>query len=128
MSAEPAFTEPRKSKNASRMCRATRPTSPCDCQRLTSRAARPDTVVRMDPKQALLGKLAHIFSDAVVDEAEKSSLRAFLASGELTTKDLREVFDDFVATTWKETMADSHVSDIEKQRLREIVRVLGLDA
>jgi hypothetical protein len=82
----------------------------------------------MDSKQALLAKLAHIFSDAVVDEAEKSSLRAFLASGELTTKDLREVFEQFVATTWKETMADHQVSDLEKQRLREIVRVLGLDA
>ncbi len=82
----------------------------------------------MDSKQALLGKLAHIFSDAVVDEAEKSSLRAFLASGELSTKELREVFEQFVATTWKETMADHQVSDLEKQRLREIVRVLGLDA
>jgi len=82
----------------------------------------------MDPKQALLGKLVHIFSDAVVDEAEKSSLRASLASGELSTKELREVFEQFVATTWKETMADNHVSDVEKQRLREIVRVLGLDA
>lgn len=82
----------------------------------------------MDSKQALHGKLAHIFSDAVVDEAEKSSLRAFLASGELTTKELRDVFEEFVATTWKETIADNHVSDIEKQRLREIVRVLGLDA
>lgn len=82
----------------------------------------------MDPKQALLGKLTHIFSDAMVDEAEKSSLRAFLASGELSAKDLREVFEEFVATTWKETMADRHVSDLERQRLREIVRVLGLDA
>lgn len=82
----------------------------------------------MDPKQALLAKLAHIFSDAVVDEAELSSLRASLASGELSTKELREVFDDFVRTTWKETMADDHVSAVEKQRLREIVRVLGLDA
>ena len=61
-------------------------------------------------------------------EAEKSSLRAFLASGELSAKDLREVFEEFVATTWKETMADHHVSDLERQRLREIVRVLGLDA
>ena len=82
----------------------------------------------MDPKQALLAKLAHVFSDAVVDEAELSSLRASLASGELSTKELREVFDDFVGTTWKETMADDHVSALEKQRLREIVRVLGLDA
>ena len=82
----------------------------------------------MDPKQALLAKLAQIFSDAVVDEAELSSLRASLASGELSTTELRGAFDDFVATTWKETMADRHVSDLEKQRLREIVRVLGLDA
>ena len=82
----------------------------------------------MDSKQALLAKLAHIFSDAVVDESEKSSLRAFLASGELSVKELREVFDEFVATTWKETMADNHVDELEKKRLREIVRVLGLDA
>ncbi len=82
----------------------------------------------MDPKQALLGKLAQIFSDAVVDEAELSSLRASLASGELSTKELREVFEELVATTWKDTMEDQHVSPLEKQRLREIVRVLGLDA
>ena len=43
-------------------------------------------------------------------------------------KQLSEVFDEFVATTWKETMADHQVSDVEKKRLREIVRVLGLDA
>jgi tellurite resistance protein len=82
----------------------------------------------MDAKQVLLGKLGKIFSDGVVDEAEKSSLRAFLASGELSVTELREVFEAFVGSTWKETMADNHVSDTEKQRLREIVRVLGLDA
>lgn len=82
----------------------------------------------MDPKQTLLDKLARIFSDAFVDEEEKSSLRAFLASGELTAQELREVFEQFVTTTWKETMADNQVSPLERERLREIVRVLGLDA
>jgi hypothetical protein len=82
----------------------------------------------MDPKTALLGKLTRIFSDAKVDEDERAELRAFLASGELTVTDLREVFESFVATTWKETIADAHVTEVEKQRLREIVRVLGLDA
>ena len=33
----------------------------------------------------------------------------------------------FVKTTWKITMADGVVSEIERQRLNEIVRVLGLD-
>lgn len=82
----------------------------------------------MDPKQTLLTKLARIFSDAKVDDSERTELRAFLASGELSNSELREVFEQFVTTTWKTTMADNHVSELEKQRLREIVRVLGLDA
>ena len=82
----------------------------------------------MDAKQALLAKLTKIFSDGVVDEDEKSSLRASLASGELTNAQLHEVFADFVAVTWKGTIDDGRVTDMEIKRLREIVRVLGLDA
>lgn len=82
----------------------------------------------MDPKQVLLAKLTQIFSDAVVDEDERSSLRAFLASGELSTEQLQEVFDELVARTWKGTIDDGRVTEVERQRLREIVRVLGLDA
>lgn len=82
----------------------------------------------MDPRQALLAKLTKIFSDGVVDDAEKSSLRALLASGELGAKEVREVFGAFVAATWKGTIDDGRVTDVEKKRLQEIVRVLGLDA
>ena len=41
--------------------------------------------------------------------------------------EIKDVFDDFVQTTWKITMADGVVSDIERQRLNEVVRVLGLE-
>lgn len=82
----------------------------------------------MDAKQALLGKLTQIFADGLVDDAERSSLRAMLASGELSSKEVREVFDQFVATTWKGTIDDGRVTDVEKKRLQEIVRVIGLDA
>jgi hypothetical protein len=81
----------------------------------------------MDPKQALLAKLTQIFSDGVVDDAEKSSLRALLASG-LSSQDILETFSEFVAVTWKGTIDDGRVTEVEKKRLREIVRVLGLDA
>ncbi len=82
----------------------------------------------MDPKDALTGKLARIFSDAVVDEDERSELRAFLASGELSTSETKEVFESFVKTTWKATMEDGRISETELRRLREIIRVLQLDA
>ena len=82
----------------------------------------------MDPKTVLASKLTRIFSDAKVDEAERAELRAFLASGELSVTELRDTFATFVATTWKETIADDRVTELEKQRLREVVRVLGLDA
>jgi tellurite resistance protein len=82
----------------------------------------------MDPKDALIGKLSRIFSDAVVNEDERSELRAFLASGELSATETKEVFESFVATTWKATMEDGRISDTERQRLREIIRVLQLDA
>jgi len=41
--------------------------------------------------------------------------------------EIKEVFADFAATTWKITMADGVISDVERARLNEIVRVLGLE-
>lgn len=82
----------------------------------------------MDPKRKLKGMLARIFSDATAEPAERDELKAYLSSGALSMAEIKEVFADFVATTWKITMADGVVSDVEKQRLREIVDVLALDA
>lgn len=82
----------------------------------------------MDPKDALTGKLARIFSDAVVEDDERSELRAFLASGELSASETKEVFESFVETTWKATMEDGRISETELRRLKEIIRVLQLDA
>lgn len=81
----------------------------------------------MDPKRKLKGMLARIFSDAVAEESEREELKAYLASGVLSVAEIKEVFEDFVQTTWKITVADGVVSDREKQRLREIVQVLVLD-
>jgi tellurite resistance protein len=71
--------------------------------------------------------LARIFSDAEVEQAERDELEAFLSSGALTAAEIADVMQDFVATTWKITMADGVVSDVEKKRLREIASVLHLD-
>ncbi len=81
----------------------------------------------MDPKRKLLGMLARIFSDGVVHEEERAELLDFLASGALAANERLEVVQSFIATTWKGTTADGKVSDPEKKRLREIVRVLMLD-
>jgi uncharacterized tellurite resistance protein B-like protein len=81
----------------------------------------------MDPKRKLKGMLARIFSDAEVEAAERAELKAFLSSGALNVAELREVFDDFVGTTWKITMADGTISDVETKRLRAIVHELGID-
>ena len=80
-----------------------------------------------DPKRKLKGMLARIFSDAVAEEDERKELAAYLASGVLTAADVQDVITDFIATTWKITIADGVVSDREKTRLREIVAVLQLD-
>jgi hypothetical protein len=40
---------------------------------------------------------------------------------------VRDVLADFVATTWKITIADGVVSDAEKRRLRTIVAELEID-
>lgn len=79
-----------------------------------------------DPKRKLKGMLARIFSDAVAEESERKELADYLGSGALSDAEVKEVIADFVATTWKITIADGVVSDLEKQRLREIVAVLKL--
>ncbi len=81
----------------------------------------------MDHKRKLKGMLARIFSDAAAEESERAELRAYLSSGTLSLAEIKEVFADFVQTTWKITMADGVISDVERQRLNEIVRVLGLE-
>lgn len=81
----------------------------------------------MDPKRKLKGMLARIFSDAVAEQAEREELKAYLSSEALDESEIKDVFDDFVQTTWKITMADGVVSEREKERLREIVDVLQLD-
>ena len=81
----------------------------------------------MDDKRKLKGMLARIFSDATAEDSERAELKAYLSSGTLSMAEIKEVFDDFVQTTWKITMADGVVSDIERQRLNEIVKVLGLE-
>ncbi len=81
----------------------------------------------MDHKRKLKGMLARIFSDATAEEAERTELASYLGSGALTKEEIKEVVTDFVQTTWKITMADGVISDVERARLNEIVRVLGLD-
>ena len=81
----------------------------------------------MDPKRKLKGMLARIFSNTTADEAERAELKAYLSSGELSAGEMKDVFEDFVQTTWKITMADGVVSDTERTRLQEIVTVLGLE-
>jgi tellurite resistance protein len=81
----------------------------------------------MDPKRKLKGMLARIFSDATAEADERAELTTYLSSGVLTPSEIEEVVHDFVQTTWKITMADGVVTDIEKKRLREIVGVLGLE-
>ena len=82
----------------------------------------------MDDKRKLKGMLARIFSDAAAEESERSELTAYLASCSLSPAEIKQVFLDFVQTTWKVTMADGVISDTERRRVRDIVHVLKLDA
>jgi tellurite resistance protein len=81
----------------------------------------------MDEKRKLKGMLARIFSDAAAEAAERTELETYLGSSPLTKEEVKEVVADFVQTTWKITMADGVISDKERERLNEIVRVLGLE-
>lgn len=77
-------------------------------------------------KRRFKGMLARVFSDGVVNDAEAEEVRAFLSSGELTPDEVKDVIADFVQLTWRVTVADSEISEREKVKLREIVRVLEI--
>lgn len=80
-----------------------------------------------DAQRKLLGMLARVFSDAVADPNEQEEIRRYLTSGALKVSETREVLAKFVEQTWRITMADGVVSDVEKTRLRNVVSVLGID-
>ncbi len=77
-------------------------------------------------KRRFKGMLARVFSDGVVNATEAEEVRAFLSSGELTPEEVSGVIADFIQLTWRVTVADSEITEREKQRLREIVRVLEI--
>ncbi|MFO0642913.1 MAG: hypothetical protein U0183_27045 [Polyangiaceae bacterium] len=77
-------------------------------------------------KRRFKGMLARVFSDAEVDASEADEIRGFLGSGELSPEEVSQVVMDFVQTTWRVTVADSEISDKERKRLKEIVRVLEI--
>lgn len=80
-----------------------------------------------DPKRRLKGMLVRIFSDAVVEESERGEFLDFLSEGLLSQEERAEVVAQFVATTWKTTIADGVVSEREKLRLKRIVEMLALE-
>jgi hypothetical protein len=81
----------------------------------------------MDPKRKLKGMLARIFSDAVVEDAERVELTEFLGSGLLSDDDIGEVIGDFAESTWNMTMADGVMTDRKRDRLRQIAKLLSLE-
>jgi hypothetical protein len=80
----------------------------------------------MPVDKQLKGMLARIFSDAVVDDAERAELRTRLSSGKLPPADAQATMLEFLTTTYKHAMADGVLSDHEKQRLRSIILELEL--
>ena len=76
--------------------------------------------------KAFKGMLARIFSDGVVEPAERAELKAKLASGGLSAEQARATMVDFLRTTMKHVNADGKVSDREKDKLKAILAELAL--
>ena len=75
------------------------------------------------------GMLARVFSDAVLEDAEKGELTEAVKSGGLTNDQVKQAIFAFTATTYKHAAADGAITDRELDRLRAIlaaVKELGL--
>ena len=76
--------------------------------------------------KAFKGMLARIFSDGVVEPAERAELKAKLASGGMSADVARATMLDFLRTTMKHVSADDKVSDGERAKLKTILAELAL--
>lgn len=76
----------------------------------------------------LLGMLARIFSDGVLEDAERAELQEHLRSGALTPESARATMSEFLLTTMKHALADGTVTERERAKLRLIVDTLALPA
>lgn len=76
--------------------------------------------------KAFKGMLARIFSDGVVEPAERAELKAKLASGGMSADVARATMLDFLRTTMKHVGADGKVSDGERTKLKTILAELAL--
>jgi tellurite resistance protein len=83
----------------------------------------------MSAERQFKGMLARVFSDAVLEDAERAELAEAVKNGGLSGEQLQQTIASFTATTFQHAMADGTLSDRERDRLRAIVgavRDLGL--
>jgi hypothetical protein len=82
-----------------------------------------------NPELRFKGMLARVFSDAVLEDAEKAELTEAVKNGGLTVEQVKQAIFAFTATTFKHATADSVITEREADRLRAIVvmvKELGL--
>ncbi|MDB4992948.1 MAG: hypothetical protein JWM74_380 [Myxococcaceae bacterium] len=82
-----------------------------------------------NPELRFKGMLARVFSDAVLEDAEKAELTEAVKSSGLTSDQVKHAIHSFTATTFKHASADGVITDRERERLRAIVgavKELGL--
>ncbi len=82
-----------------------------------------------NPELRFKGMLARVFSDAVLEDAEKAELEEAVENSGLTRDQVTQAIHAFTATTFKHAAADGVVTARELERLRAIVstvKELGL--
>jgi hypothetical protein len=77
-----------------------------------------------DAELRFKGMLARVFSDAVLEDAEKAELTEAVKNGSLTGDQVRQVIFTFTTTTFKHASADGVLTDRELGRLRAIVSMV----
>ena len=85
-----------------------------------------DNNARAQAKEMLAALIERVMADGKIEPDEREEMQAFFRQAVVTVGDMRDVLARYLRVVQNEVLADGHVTDEERARVRAVVTELKI--
>ncbi len=85
-----------------------------------------DNNARAQAKEMLAALIERVMADGKIEPEEREEMQAFFRQAVVTVGDMRDVLARYLRVVQNEVLADGHVTDEERARVRAVVTELKI--
>ena len=82
--------------------------------------------MRAQAKEMLAALIERVMADGKIEPEEREEMQAFFRQAVVTVGDMRDVLARYLRVVQNEVLADGHVTDEERARVRAVVTELNI--